>query len=53
MADNALSRTALPGLVGAVFFVSLNLHHNAMDAVMWRSRVGMYAAWLTRPYAVR
>ena len=40
MADNALSRTALPGLVGAVFFVSLNLHHNATDAVMWRSSGG-------------
>jgi len=37
MIDRAAPELPLPGVVGASFFVLLNLHHYAIDASMWRS----------------
>ncbi len=35
--NRAAPELPLPGVVGALFFVALNLHHYAIDASMWRS----------------
>jgi hypothetical protein len=35
--SNALPDLPLPGVVGVLMFVGLNLHHYAIDAAMWRS----------------
>ncbi|HQZ33285.1 MAG TPA: hypothetical protein PK020_02615 [Ilumatobacteraceae bacterium] len=37
MIDRAAPELPLPGVIGALFFVALNLHHYAIDASMWRS----------------
>ena len=37
MIDRAVPALPLPGVVGALTFVVLNLHHYAIDASMWRS----------------
>lgn len=37
MINRATPDLPLPGVVGALFFVLLNLHHYAIDASMWRS----------------
>lgn len=37
MINRAAPELPLPGVIGALFFVGLNLHHYAIDASMWRS----------------
>jgi hypothetical protein len=37
LVGRALPALPLPGVVGALAFVSLNLHHYAIDATVWRS----------------
>jgi len=37
LVDGSVTTTGLPGLYGSMLFVMLNLHHYAIDAVIWRS----------------